>query len=445
MNSVKNFFRRADNVLMVFSFIISGIITLYSGFVLYDIAYTNKNAFTSFDMLQYKKQIVDYSASSSSFWFEQGGFNALLKLNPDVVGWVEIEDTNINYPILQGDDDLEYASKDFKGEGSISGSIYLSSSNNSKFNDYYNILYGHHMANGAMFGDIEKFMDEDYFFSHQKGTLQTPTANYDLHVFACVFTDAYDSTVYGITEGTLDSNSKLLQYIEDNSLVKDIQYLDGYTPEKITAFSTCRSAVTNGRIVIFADTIPVDWWAGSGVDSDEGIVRHAIGHIINNGNDHWALLNGICLILTVLVFLPILQIRKKFRQFKYSTNKIDEIDLYSEWVEDGGGEVSDLISTIYNNLKVFVVRMSAGVVVEILFVAAAVIVFFRTENVTLPMVMSDNWTWLMVLIFVLALIADIVCFRFYGKHPYMIDDVLEEFVEKYNNGEKYRAPDMTTV
>ena len=140
MSHIKNLFRYADSILMIFSFLVAGITILYSGYVLYDVFYTNKSAFTSFDMLRYKKEIVAANSSSSSFWFEQGGFNALLNLNPDVVGWVEIEDTNINYPILQGDDDLEYASKNFKGEGSISGSIYLSASNSGDFGDYYNII-----------------------------------------------------------------------------------------------------------------------------------------------------------------------------------------------------------------------------------------------------------------------------------------------------------------
>lgn len=432
---------------MTLSFLIAGITILYSGYVLYDVFYTKKSAFTSFDMLQYKKQIIDYNASSSSFWFEQGGFNALLKLNPDVVGWVEIEDTHINYPILQGDNDLEYASKDFKGEGSMAGSIYLSALNSSDFSDYYNIVYGHHMTNGAMFGDLEKFMEEDYFFSHQKGTLQTPTANYDLHIFACVFTDAYDSMIYGITEGTFDSHPEVMQYIKDNAAQLDVDYLDGYTPKKVTAFSTCANAVTNGRYVIFADTIPVDWWAnGSGGDGDENLnIRTAIGHILANGSKHWALLNLICVILTVLVLLPVFRINKKYRQRSYSMDKIDEIDVYTEWVENGGGTVSDLVEKVYKNLKSFLVRMTVGVVLEIYLVIAAIIAFVLTENITMPMVMSDKWTWLMVLIFGLAIIADIVCFRFYGEHPYMIEDILKDFAEKYNRGEDYNAKQPAMV
>ena len=445
MNNVKNFFRYADSVLMAFSLLIAGITILYSGYVLYDVLYTNNSAFTSFDMLQYKKQIEEKNESSSSYWFEQGGFTALLNLNPDVVGWVEIDDTNINYPILQGDDDIEYASKDFKGEGSISGSIYLSSLNSSDFSDYYNIVYGHHMANGAMFGDIEKYMDEDYFFSHQKGTLQTPTANYNLHVFACVFTDAYDSMIYGITEGTFDSHPELVQYIKDNAVQLDVDYLKGYTPKKVTAFSTCGSAVTNGRIVLFADTTPVDWWADSGSDSDEHIVRQAMGHILANGNKHWALLNLICVILTFLVLLPVLRIKKKYRQRSYSKDKIEEIDTYSQWVEDGGGKVSDFVKRIYMNLKNFLVRMTVGVVLEVYLVIAAVIAFILTENITMPMVMSDNWTWLMVLIFGVAIITDIICFRYYGKHPYMIEDILKDFAERYNRGEDYQSKQTAAV
>ena len=70
---------------------------------------------------------------------------------------------------------------------------------------------------------------------------------------------------------------------------------------------------------------------------------------------------------------------------------------------------------------------------------------FFSENITMPMIMSDKWTWLMVLIFGLAIVADMVCFRFYGKHPYMIEDILKDFAEKYNRGEDYNAKQPATV
>ena len=253
-----------------------------------------------------------------------------------------------------------------------------------------------------MFGDIEKFLDKDYFLSHRKGTLQTTESNYDLHVFACVFTNAYDSMVYGISAGTFDSHPELMQYIKDNATQIDDDYIEEYTPEKVTVLSTCGNAVTNGRIVIFADTIPVDRWANAGGDADDSVFRYAIGHVFENGSKHWALLNLVCVILTFLVLLPIFRINKKYRQRSYSKDKIDEIDTYTEWVKAGGGKISELVERVQHNLKNFLVRMTIGVVLEIYFVIAAIIAFLLTENITMPMFMSDKWTWLMVLIFGLA-------------------------------------------
>ena len=168
-------------------------------------------------------------------------------------------------------------------------------------------------------------------------------------------------------------------------------------------------------------------------------------HILANGNKHWALLNLVCVILTFLVLLPVFRINKKYRQRSYSKDKIDKIEVYTEWIEDSGGQVSDLVKKVYKSLKDFLVRMTIGVVIEIYFVIAAIIAFILTENIRTPMVMSDNWTWLMVLILGLAILTDIICFRFYGEHPYMIEDTLKDFAERYNNGEDFHGSQPTTV
>ena len=76
--------------------------------------------------------------------------------------WITIDNTHIDYPVLQGKDDMEYVNKDPFGEFALSGSIFLSTKNASDFSDVYNMTYGHHMENGAMFGDLTKMLDLKY-------------------------------------------------------------------------------------------------------------------------------------------------------------------------------------------------------------------------------------------------------------------------------------------
>ena len=96
----------------------------------------------------------------------------------------------------------EYAGKDIYGKSSLTGSVYLSSLNKKNFGDNYNIVYGHHMDNGAMFGDIDKYVDIDFFLSHRKGELLTPEKSYELTVFACMKTNAYESEIYSVAQKT---------------------------------------------------------------------------------------------------------------------------------------------------------------------------------------------------------------------------------------------------
>ena len=86
----------------------------------------------------------------------------LMAINPDVRGWITIDGTHIDYPVVQGKYDYEYLNKDVFGEYVLSGSIFMSTTNAPDFSDPYTLVYGHHMDNGAMFGDIDLFQKPDY-------------------------------------------------------------------------------------------------------------------------------------------------------------------------------------------------------------------------------------------------------------------------------------------
>ena len=107
-----------------------------------------------------------------------------------------MDDTHIDYPVVQGEDDMEYINKDVYGQFALSGSIFLSSVNSRDFTDPYSLVYGHHMANGAMFGDIIEFADPAYFEAHTTGTLYLPEQTIPITLFACVETSASDPVVY---------------------------------------------------------------------------------------------------------------------------------------------------------------------------------------------------------------------------------------------------------
>lgn len=164
--------------------------------------------------------------------------------NPDVCGWLTLDGTHIDYPVVQGADDLEYVNKAADGSFALSGAVFLSAANRADFSDAYNLIYGHHMENGAMFGDLTQFSESEYFADHTTGTLYTEGASYELQVFACVLTDAYDPVIY--TPST--DPAALAAYIRAHA----VQYRDPPADCRVAAFSTCDDSRTNGRVAVFA-------------------------------------------------------------------------------------------------------------------------------------------------------------------------------------------------
>ena len=75
-------------------------------------------------------------------------FAALQAVNPDVCAWVTLDGTGVDYPVVQGEDNLTYVNTDVYGNFSLSGSIFLDSRCAPDFTEGYGLLYGHHMVNG---------------------------------------------------------------------------------------------------------------------------------------------------------------------------------------------------------------------------------------------------------------------------------------------------------
>ena len=172
----------------------------------------------------------------------------LEKLNPDVKAWIQVPKTNIDYPVVQGQDDMEYINKNVYGEFELSGAIFLSCLNKDDFSDPYNLVYGHNMKNGGMFADVADFTNKEYFETHQKGKLYLTDATRKIRFFACMKVTAADAKIYH-PDGYRKENLKdLLDYIQSNAdQYRDVNVAD---ENSLIALSTCSEAETNGRVVL---------------------------------------------------------------------------------------------------------------------------------------------------------------------------------------------------
>ena len=276
--------------------LLSGILAVlfltYGILMLWDIFRTEINAFASYDLLQYRPNIEDN---------EPPYLDDLIKINPDTKAWITIYNTHINYPVMKGDDDNEYLNKDVYGEFSISGSIFMASQGDETFQSSYNVIYGHNMANGSMFGDIVKFSDKEYFDNHSTGILILENEAYDMRVVGYLETDAYDINIYYPTK-TDSELSDFIAYVQSNA-----KYSRDITTSKLISLSTCSSIGTDRRDVLICEvsdtprSIPIR-------EETKPIQRKAIGHPMAGA--YWALMNLVILIATIYSALRFVYYKK---------------------------------------------------------------------------------------------------------------------------------------
>jgi len=117
-------------------------------------------------------------------------FETLWQQNSDIIAWITIPDTNIDYPIVQTDNNDQYLHVDLDGKKSVYGTIFLDCDSESDLSGYHNILYGHNMKNGSMFQNVVKYKQEDFFNSHRDIYIYTPEREIHLRTIAALYTDA---------------------------------------------------------------------------------------------------------------------------------------------------------------------------------------------------------------------------------------------------------------
>jgi len=174
-------------------------------------------------------------------------FNALKDINPDCVAWIQIEGTEINYPVVQGEDNSYYLKHLFEGKWNSSGSIFLDSRVAADLSERHSIIYGHHMKNGTMFSDLTEYKKQEYYDAHPAGFLITPNANYQIVFFAGYVARANDAawkTEYEFDEAF---SEWLCDTIEKSCFDSDIYPTNS---DRIITLSTCSYEFKNARFVL---------------------------------------------------------------------------------------------------------------------------------------------------------------------------------------------------
>lgn len=234
---------------------------LYAAYALWD----NNRIYTSAsdvqaDMVKIKPTVEEDGGAS---------FEELLSVNPDVCAWVTVDNTKIDFPVLQGSTNLTYINRDVYGNFALAGSIFLDTRNARDFSDAYCLLYGHHMENSGMFGDLDLFKDPDFFRDNKTGSLILPDRAYEFEIFACLLVDAGEDAIFDPEQWQTDIDG-LLSFAEQNNLnlrTEALEELKQMEDPQILCLSTCSTEFTDARTIILAVMEPLQT-----ADQEENVV-----------------------------------------------------------------------------------------------------------------------------------------------------------------------------
>ncbi len=189
----------------------------------------------------------------------QKKYARLYKYNNDFIGWIKIEDTDIDYPVMQSMYEEEYyIYRDYDKQSSSAGTLFIDTSSDVRSSDNV-LIYGHNMHTGKMFHDLLEYEDEEFYKEHKTFTFNTIYGDGTYEVIAAFRTQIYPVEYTGFkyyqffdaaTEEEFMSYVKNCNSMTPYTIETDVEYGD-----KLLTLSTCAYHTTNGRFVVVAKKI----------------------------------------------------------------------------------------------------------------------------------------------------------------------------------------------
>ncbi len=184
-------------------------------------------------------------------------YAAIYEKNSDMVGWIRIDGTKIDYPVVQSREWVNfYLTRNFFKETSKHGAIYLNEMADPRIPSDNQTIYGHRMADGSMFAALHDYKSKKFYDSHSLITFDTLSEYHTYKIFAVFTTTASveDGFQYHeFVDGTAIEFEEYVQKCKELSLYDtgvDVAYGD-----KLITLSTCEHAFENGRLVVVAKRI----------------------------------------------------------------------------------------------------------------------------------------------------------------------------------------------
>lgn len=182
-------------------------------------------------------------------------FEGLWEINPEIYAWLEIPGTNINYPVLQHEEDDQsyYLTRDMYGEAQQAGSIYTEYYNHKDFQDPNTIIYGHNMKNGSMFHDLRYFAEQEFFDEHKELYIYMPEKILKYEIIACYeYDDRHLLGSFDFSDEEVYANY-LEEMMNPRSMYTMVREgVELTTEDRLITLSTCVANKPNNRRLLQA-------------------------------------------------------------------------------------------------------------------------------------------------------------------------------------------------
>lgn len=208
---------------------------------------------------EYHEQDVENEKLASYAQFPEGtdepptiDWAGLKAINPDIVGWIYIPNTSVNYPVYQGDSNEKYLRTNAEGQYSVGGQVFMDYENTAPgMVDNQSIIYGHHLRNGAMFKAIADMDDQSTFDATPTVWYLTENQNYELEPLFLYYTVGSDTEVRTLNSAsTADFQSYLLSRLANAQTKRsDAEQVVSKT-QHVLSLITCNYYQDDGRTVL---------------------------------------------------------------------------------------------------------------------------------------------------------------------------------------------------
>lgn len=182
-------------------------------------------------------------------------FEALAQINSDLIAWIRLPGTVIDYPLVQTNNNTRYLGHLFDGTSNQLGSLFMDYENKGQFNDQHILIYGHDMQDGSMFGSLSNYANSAYYKSHPEAIIYLPDGSaYKLQIFAAARMAAFRSEL----PVSFGSDEEFLAYVEKiRSLSAFETNIQISASDHVVSLCTCVSDSSDYRFIVSGKLIPV--------------------------------------------------------------------------------------------------------------------------------------------------------------------------------------------